>query len=393
MRLNVTGGLVDEDDYKIGDIIVISGATAPANDGAFAIDEVNPGGAPGFLITNAAGVSQAAPAGAIQAQVMAYNLSGAADPDFVIGEKAEMLGHTDANNNGNFTIYKTNDGGNNIVIKNPNTPVVTQGGAAGTIDTLRFAYTFLAPIGTDFVIGEDLTFAGHSSGVNDGQLQAVAINSGGNNLIVYNEAGVIQGGVAGTVTTNRWIYALPTDPSSAFNLAENILAAGHSSGANDGTFEVKEINRLALNNLVVFNSAGVSQAGVAGTTEHTRREVELTADFSEEFAAGFSNITLDELESGANDGIYLVKEINRNAGFNLVIEAPSMGEQANASGAVILDERNLFQVNPSFVSTKNFQTSSNSVLNDFTCPAGSIILGDLVSIPTGSPNDAMLEVS
>jgi len=172
-----------------------------------------------------------------------------------------------------------------------------------------------------------------------------------------------------------------------------MIATSHSSGGNNGTFVVKEINRLATNNLVVFNATGVVQAGVAGTTSHTRRQVDLTADFSDEFAVNFSNVTLDELETGANDGTYLVKEVNRNAGFNLVVEAPAVVDQVNASGAVILDERNLFATNPSFTSTRDFQISTNAVLNDFTVPANSIVLADVVNAPSGTPEDAMLELS
>jgi len=393
VRINTTGSLLDTNDYLVGDFITFSGMTNPANDGVFAIDEVNPGGAPGVLITNASAVAQPAAAGSFQAHLMSYNLTGAAATSFVVGEKAEMLAHTDANNNGNFEIYKVNDGGNNIVVRNTNNPVVDQPGIAGTIDTLRFSYNYLAAVGSDFIVGEDLTFASHTAGGNDGQLQAVLLNSGGNNIIVYNESGVIQGGVAGTATTNRWIYALPTDPSGAFNVEETMIATSHSSGGNNGTFVVKEINRLATNNLVVFNATGVVQAGVAGTTSHTRRQVDLTADFSDEFAVNFSNVTLDELETGANDGTYLVKEVNRNAGFNLVVEAPAVVDQVNASGAVILDERNLFATNPSFTSTRDFQISTNAVLNDFTVPANSIVLADVVNAPSGTPEDAMLELS
>jgi hypothetical protein len=131
-----------------------------------------------------------------------------------------------------------------------------------------FTYVFVNPVDTaGFVVGESAIFAGHTTAANNGTRPIVRINDGGNNIIVYNTTAgaTTQAGVAGTVQTTRWVYTfgapvLTTD----YFVGEQILAATHTTGANNGSFLIRAINDGG-NNIVVTNTAGVAQAGAAGT--------------------------------------------------------------------------------------------------------------------------------
>lgn len=194
------------------------------------------------------------------------------------GENAVFAGHTNANNNGTKVIYATNQGGNNVWVKNPTG--VAQASTPGTIQCARWIYAFAAPAPADFVVGERASFGSHTTPANNGNFLLVGVNNGGDNLIVNNPSGVAQGAIAGTVNTLRWKYSFGVDPSSQVQLGENLIMAGHTSAVNDGTFPVVEINDLTSNNVVVYNPNGVAQAGAAGTVTHTHKLVKFASDQS-----------------------------------------------------------------------------------------------------------------
>lgn len=390
-RYNVSAAV--DADWVVGDSVTISSCTDGDNDGTFIIVRKNDDSLNNIVVLNPIGVAQPSPAGNIDLQAMAYTLTNPAAAEFVVGEKARFASHTSGANNGDFTIYALNSGGNNVIVKNP--VGVAQAGVAGTTDALRFKYTLGATASTDLVVTESGLFAGHTSGANDGNLRITAVS--GSTVTVYNTAGVIQGGVAGTVNSNRWIYALPTDPSSSFSVGQTFLAANTTAFANSGTFTVKQINRSASNNLVIYNTLGVTQGGAVGTLTHTRRIIKSSADQSAIFSTA-SRVYL----TGTPDGNYSnsefdVVEVNRGGGanFNIVVEAASGLVQLSPAGRVSFESRSVFSTRPSITIQRDMRAVTDAVLDstEKTIAAGRIICMEILQIPNGSPQNLSVHVS
>lgn len=403
VRINFTTPL--DDDWLVGDTITISGATAGANNISTPIVRVNDDGASNIVIFNPSGVAQTTATGSVSLNAWSYNFTNPVDTDgFVAGEQVVFAGHTAPANDGNFIMYAVNDGGNNIVIKNPSG--VSQGAAAGTADACRWVYTYAALVAADFVVGEKARMAGHSSGGNNGDFTIVFVNNIGNNIVVYNTAGVAQGGVAGTANTTRWIYALPTDPTTSFAIGQTFVASGATSANNNGTFTVLEINRLGTNNLVVSNVNGVTQAGAVGTIVHTRMILAFSSDQAALYSLD-SRIYVDRVVATANIGEFYVLEINRGGGanYNLVIDNPLGVLQASPCGRIIWESRTLFVnnlklTNPTLVynsTNRHLQYDEKSAgTGDFSA-AATVVSGDrlaieLISIPEGDPADVVVQL-
>lgn len=385
-----------DSDWAIGDSVTFAGCTSGANNGTFVLVEINQSGFPSVVISNASGVAQTSAAGTAQLQLMSYNYVNPVSAEFVAGEQAVFASHTSANNNGTLTIYKINQSGNNIWVKKSNG--VTQGAAAGTAQVGRWVYTYtLAVSSPDFTVGEKAKMASHTSGANNGNFTITALNSGGNNIVVYNPAGVAQGAAAGTANTNRWIYSLPSDPSSNISAGQTSQLESHTTAANNGIFTVKQVNRSSLNNIVIYNESGVAQAGVAGNTRHTRKLIKFSSDQS----ASFSLLSYIEMV-GTVSGYYLknesvgplpVLEINRGGGanYNVVIDMPSAPSQASPAGYVQTEMKSIFNTPPTLANDltsleSNEWTSGSST--DFvagTLAAGTFLGLYLLSIPTGDP--------
>lgn len=375
-------------DYEVGDYITFAGCTAGANNGTFSIVEVNQDGLANVVVLNGSGVNQSGVAGTADLQAMSYNLAGPASTEFVADEKALFAAHTNANNNGLFTIYAVNSGANNLVVKNR--LGVTQGGVAGTIDNRRWTYTLAAAASSDLVVGETALFASHTSANNDGTFPITSVNSGGNNITVYNVNGVAQGGVAGSVNSYRWIYALPTDPTSSFSVGQTFTVESATTFGNNGTFTVVQINRLAANNLVVHNESGATQAGAAGTLTHTRQLVKFSADqsaiFSTASRVALTNVSVTLYGTGEHD----VLEVNRGGGanYNVVIDVPFGDSQASPCGRVTLESRSVFSTRPIYTVTnanQNMVAVQNGVLDvtEATVAAGRMLALEILQIPTG----------
>ena len=323
---------------------------------------------------------------------------------YVAGESVIFASHTTGANNGTFTIYAVNSGGNNIVIKN--SAGVAQAGVAGTSDTSRWNYTYSSSVAADFVVGEKARMASHSTGANNGDFTIVAVNSGGNNIIVSNAAGVAQGGVAGTANTTRWIYALPTDPTSSFSVGQNFVASGTTSAANSGTFAVKQINRSATNNLVISNVNGVAQGGSVGTLVHSRMLISFSSDQSSVYTTA-SRINVFGTVAYANTGEYTVLEVNRGGGanYNVVVDNASGVEQASPAGRINFESRTIFVNRPVLsLATSKYNSTTRDMQyvaktaagGDFngeaTVTAGTLLMMEFVSIPLGSPSGAVLQL-
>lgn len=346
-----------DEHWQVGDSVTFASCTTAANNGTFEIVRVNDYGSASVIVTNASGVEQVSQAGTATLQAYSYNFTNPVDEEFVAGENCTMAGHANAANNGSKLIYAVNLGGNNIVTKGTG---VEQSAVGGTADVLRFSYNFSIPAPeADYQVGDTLLAASHSSAANNGNFRITGVNRGGNNLQVYNPSGVIQGGIAGNVNSNQWIIAIPVDPSEDYSVGEKVVISGATNAANNGQFEVRQVNRSLTNNLTVFNAGGVAQAGAAGVVKHTKKKVKFATDQSDKFTTE----SLIEIE-GAPSSFYStpnyfdighrVLEINRGGGanYNVVIEvegdAPSQNAQA---GWVSVESRSVFETTPKIVIT------------------------------------------
>jgi hypothetical protein len=385
-------------DWAIGDSVTFASCTNAANNGTFTIVEVNQSGFPSVTIANPSGVAQTAAAGNAQLQLMSYNFTNPVSTQFVAGEQAVFAGHTSANNNGTLTIYAINQAGNNIWVKKSNG--VAQGTATGTASVGRWVYTYTLAVTTpDFTVGEKAKMATHTNALNNGNFTITAINLTGNNLVVYNPAGVAQGAAAGTANTNRWIYSQPIDPSTQFTAGDFAQMEGHTSSANDGNLPVKQVNRSSLNNLVIYNEAGVAQAGIAGNSRHTRKLIKFATDQSASFTTASYIEMIDTPSALYNkaDGRspFQVLQVNRGGGsnFNVVIDYFGAPLQASPAGYVQTEMKSIFNAPPTLaIDVTGLQandwvvgSSTNFISQTFT-PNTSLGLY-ILQMPGGLPED------
>lgn len=385
-------------DWAIGDSVTFASCTNALNNGTFTIVEINQSGFPSVTVTNASAVAQTSPAGNAQLMLMSYNFTNPVNAQFVAGEQAVFATHTSANNNGTLTIYKVNEGGNNLWVKKSNG--VTQAGVAGTASVGRWVYTYTLPVTTpDFTVAESAKMAGHTNALNNGNFRITAINSGGNNLVVYNPAGVAQGGAGGTANTNRWVYSQPVDPSTQFISGQYAQMENHTTSANNGKLLVVQVNRSALNNLVVYNEAGVTQAGIAGNTRHTRKLIKFSSDQSANFTTlSFVEIVdtpdfLYQKQDGRSP--YSVLEINRGGGsnYNIVIDLFGGTSQSSPAGYVQTEMKSIFNAPPVLqnsltgLSQNDWLATSTTNFISQTFPAGTVLGLYILQMPTGNPID------
>lgn len=325
--------------------ITFASATAGGNNGTFPIVELNQSGFPSVVISNPSGVAQPGAAGTGQINIMSYNFVNPVSAQFTVGDQAVFASHTSGLNNGTFTIFKTNSGGNNIWVVNIG---ATQGGVAGNANNLIWIYTFTVAAGADFAVGELAKFTSHTSGGNNGNLLVRSINTGGNNLYVYNTAGVAQAGVAGSVGTNRWSYGLSVDPAASITAGDTVQLEGHTNPANNLITTVKQVDRLATDNIIIYNVNGVVQGSAVGFVRTAKKIVKFATDQSANYTTGTSLVDL----IGLQDALYNynstvdsfpVLEQNHGGGanFNLVISAPGAASQASPAGYVYIESKSI----------------------------------------------------
>jgi hypothetical protein len=401
-RYNFGGTLLDA-DYAIGRSVTFASATAGGNNGTFVIVEVNASGYSSVVVSNASGVAQTTAAGTMQLKLMSFNYTNPVNSDFVVGESALFAAHTTGANNGTFEIYRTNQAGNNVWVYIPTGAV--QAGAVGTLDVLRWQFNYSAAIPTtEYFVGERALMAAHTSGGNNGNFFIRAVNRAGNNLIIYNTAGVVQGGAAGNVTTNRWLYALSTNPSAQVTALDTVSFEGHTTAANNGIFTVVEVNRSG-NNLVIYNESGVVQAGTAGTPRHTRKLIKFDTNQSAVYTTS-SFVEMVETSSGnyfeaINRAPFRVLEVNRGGGanFNIVIQAGNSPSQLNPAGYVQTEMKSIFSVAPEIPVNLTGNRPNQVVKFSSTSfvagaiPAETPIFLFILDVPTGDVQDFSLILS
>lgn len=385
-----------DSDTLIGDSVVIAGATTGANNGTFVIVQKNRSGGNNIVVTNASGVAQTGVAGTVQETIMSYNYSNPIDANFSAGRSHLFSTHTTGANNGTLLVYAINQSGNNIWVKNAGG--VVQAGAVGTADTNHWTFVYSSAVSTtDYVVGEAAKTASHSSGGNNaGALEIMAVNSGGNNLILYNTAGVVQGGVAGNANTNRWKYLVPTDPTSQITAGDTVNLTGHTTGANNGVFVAKE---LTSGTIVVYNTAGVAQGGAVGLSSTTRKLVKFSSDQS----ANYTTSSYIEMQ-GCVDQLYnyrwdyspfRVLQVNRGGGanYNVVIDSPTGVNQSSPAGYVQVEMKSIFNTAPSLAASATSLEGNQNVVGTSTdfvtgvIPTQTPLMLYMTSMQAGDPQD------
>jgi hypothetical protein len=411
-RLNLEGGVLLDSDWRVGQSVVISGATNATNNKQVTIDAVNEDGHPSIIFTSATGVQEINSPGVVNLQMFTYVfVNPVITAGFVVGESALFATHTTAANNGTFAIVRVNDGGNNIIIYNSTAGATPQAGVAGTVQTTRWVYTYAAAVlTTDYFVGEQILAATHTTAANNGSFLIRAINDGGNNIVVTNTAGVAQAGAAGTVNTHRWIYSFLSDPSLVIAVGDLFSGFSHTAGGNNVVgADVKELKRLSLNNFVIYNTAGVVQGAAAGTVRSEKVVLSLPSDLSASYVVGRSFVTTKNCFLTNNDGIYLhVAELNRGGGanYNVVVKNPlaltsaTALTQAFAKGQIDYESRSLFSTLPTLiVSAQTFSADEpafggeSAVFYAGTVEANSIVAIDVLELPTGTPQDLSIDLS
>jgi len=323
--------------------------------------------------------------GSVRLQLFSFNYLAPVDAQFAPGELFLSAGHSNANNNGNLTIYKVNQSGNNIWVKKNNS--VEQAAPAGTADVFRFSYNLGALPASDFAVGEQLKAASHTTAANNGNFPIRALTATA--IIVYNTAGVVQAGVAGTCNTNRWLYVVENNPSSNVTAGDNIRFANCTTAANNVTRDVKQVNRGGGSNLniVIENTAGVAQLLGAGDAISARKLIKFASDQSGIFSTS-SFVEMKYLEDSNYLGetkVYQVLEVNRGGGanYNIVIEEVAGSRQVQPQGFVAVESRSLFSSVPTIAASPVSTLDASQVFTqDFSgnLAANALAAGRYVSL-------------
>ncbi len=402
VQYNLTS-LIDADTV-VGDSITFATCTAGGNNGTFTILEINRAGNPCVVVANGSGVLQTGAAGTGQIKIMSYNFTNPVNQYFTAGYSHIFASHTTGANNGTLLVYAINQAGNNIWVKN--STGVVQASTPGTVDSNIWIFALSsAALTSDYVAGESCQTFSHTSGLNDrGTAPIIGVNVGGNNLYLYNPVGVTQGGAAGHILSRRWIYAMPTDPSTQVSAGYGVYMAGHTNALNNGYFVVVEVNRNGANNIVVYNTAGVAQASTPGTAATTRKLVQFSADMS----ASYDTTSFVEMAECV-DPLYnrfwsyspfQVVQVNRGGGsnYNIVIETgtganAAAASQLNPAGYVQTEMKSLFNTPPTLaIDLTGLQANNNlqGTSVDFvtaTIAAGTPIMLYITTAPTAFAED------
>lgn len=264
-----------------------------------------------------------------------YNFTAAVDSDWVVGDTVTFASSSNVANDGSFVIVQKNvDGGNNVVVVNASG--VAQSGAAGTGTLRAYKYNLTNPAATPaFTVGENGHFASHPDAGNNGDIAIYAVNSGGNNVVVKNPSGVVSAVATGTVDTNRFIYAYSSSVSTTdYVVEEKALLAGHTSGASDGSFTIKLVNSGGNNLHLYIPSGGVTQGGAAGTANTNRWTYFFSVDPASSVTAG-DTIIFAGATTAANNGEFVVKQVDRTTSDNVVVYNTSGVAQGGAVGTAV----------------------------------------------------------
>lgn len=259
-----------------------------------------------------------------------YNLASTIDSDTIIGDSIVFASCTTGANNGTFTIVdKNRGGGNNVVITNASG--VAQTGVAGTAQVKIMSYNFTNPVDSLFGAGYSHTFASHTNAANNGALLVYAINNGGNNIWVKNSTGAVQASTPGTVDTLFWKFAFTVAASvTDYIVGEAAVTAAHTSGGNNAAALTIVAVNSGGNNVVLYNTAGVAQAGILGNVNTNRWAYTMPSDPTAQVSAGYT-VYCSSHSSALNDGLFTVKEVTASV---IIVYNTSGLVQGGTAGSV-----------------------------------------------------------
>lgn len=291
--------VADATAYKVGENMVATGHTLAANDGIFTIDDVNASGNDLVIYNNSPGAdTQGAPLGAVDTERYVYTFPAPVSAlDYLVGQTCNASSHTSGLNDGMFEIVELNESGNNLVIRNP--AGVSQAGVAGVVNTNLWTYA-LDAVPADVTVGDILRFENHTSSANDLNAEVIEIaRSGGNNVVIFNEVGAVQAGVAGEVLSELMILEFFIDQSAFYDLATFSSIAGLSGIPNadmNGQFAVEEINYNFGFNIVIKNILGTVFSDPIGEVETEIRSLFSTLPIvaaGQDFSIGTGAVLID----------------------------------------------------------------------------------------------------
>jgi len=228
-------------------------------------------------------------------------------------------------------------------------------------------------------------------------VEIAALNASGTDLVVIYPSGAVQGGSGGSVETLRWTYAFIVDPAPDISIGDIVIFSGCTSANNDGQFDVREIDRFALNNVVIYNEIGVTQGGVAGDARSERVVVGFDTDFSSDYDTARSFALLKGFVNTANNGEFRVVETNRGGGAakNIVILHALAVEELVPIGQVDLETRSLFNSPLPEIPTGEdvVFAGASATFNPATVESDAMITLDILELPDGLPEDFSIDLS
>lgn len=250
--------------FAAGEYVTMASHSSGGNNGSFEIYAVNQSGN-NIIVKNTAGVAQASAAGTADCNRWKYAMgSSLSTTDFVVGESALAASHSSGVNDGTFPIKAVNDGGNNIVLYNASG--ATQGGAAGTINTCRWVYSFSTDPSADISAGDSVILTGCTTSANNGTFTAKELNrSASNNVVVYNTSGAAQVGAVGTLVTAKKKVKFGSDQSATITTDSRITIVNCPTILEDD-YTVTEVNRGGGSNYnaVISTTGTTEQDGPCG---------------------------------------------------------------------------------------------------------------------------------
>ena len=171
----------------------------------------------------------------------------------------------------------------------------------------------------------------------------------------------------------------------------------------------RELEHLGLGNgtysflMALYNENGINQAVVSGAVEHTKKIISFIEDLSAFYVANISKAALDNVnfDVAETDGReYDVVEVNRGgfSNFNIVIDAPNVGDNPAAQGRVAREVRTIFDQRPRIevnteVGARFLQTDTNATFALGGVDADTVLTMDILEVPEGLPATMMIALS
>lgn len=277
--------------------------------------------------------------GTVQLNYAKYTMSSSVGTEFVVGENALAASHTSANDNGNKTIFFVS--GNDLYLKS-STAFVAQTGAAGNINVNRWKYATSVTPSTSLVVGENAKMASHTTGANNGNFPIKVVAASG--VTVYNEAGVAQAGVAGTINTNRWIYNGSLGSYTYFNSDSQVTIQNTTTAANNGTFNVVEVGNPTAYDFTIYNEAGVAQTSRTSPTGEAWGNIKkITLSSGGPSITGYSMLEFNFTQSNVlyNEGSYY-RPFAIVSDTEFYIDEIGLSRQEGLAGFLEVESKTLF---------------------------------------------------